>query len=98
MEKWSKINYRSRVKKSIVEKVGLTKMLDASSYELAQIAMGDAELYILTSVLHDVTAGVAIIKEAGGKVTDYDGSEWNEDSKGIVASNGIIHDEVLKLT
>lgn len=81
---------------SLARKVGIVKILNTSSFELAQIAMGNAELYICKSVPHDVAAGVTIIKEAGGKVTDYDGSDWQTDSAGAVASNGIIHDEVIK--
>ncbi len=87
---------RLQLKKSIGKKVGLTKIVDATSFELAQIAMGNAELYILKNVLHDVAAGVTIVKEAGGKITDYDGLGWNPNSKGIVVSNGIIHDEVIR--
>ena len=86
-----------QLKKTVAEKVGLIKIIDSTSYELAQIAMGDAELYILESVLHDVSAGVIIIREAGGKVTDYKGEEWNVNSKGIVASNKIINKEVIKI-
>lgn len=86
-----------QMEKNISDKVGLVKVIDASSYEFAQIAMGDAELYILANVPHDVAAGVIIVKEAGGKITDYDGSEWDIQSKGIVASNKIIHEEVIKL-
>ena len=87
---------KPQTEKNVGDKIGLIKIIDASSYEFAQIAMGDAELYILTNVPHDVAAGVIIVKEAGGKVTDYDGSEWNLKSKGIVASNKIIHNEVIK--
>ena len=83
--------------KRIADKVGLIKIIDASSFELAQIAIGNAELYILESVMHDVAAGVIIVKEAGGKVTDYNGTEWRPASKGIVVSNRKIHNEVLKL-
>ena len=83
--------------KSVAEKIGLVKIIDASSYEFAQIAMGDAELYILCNIPHDVAAGVIIVKEAGGKVTDYKGKEWNIQSEGIVASNKLIHNEVIKL-
>lgn len=86
-----------QMEKNISDKVGLVKVIDASSYEFAQIAMGDAELYILANVPHDVAAGVIIVKEAGGKITDYDGLEWDIQSKGIVASNKIIHEEVIKL-
>ena len=86
-----------QLKKNICEKISLVKIIDASSYEFAQIAMGDAELYVLESIPHDVAAGVIIVQEAGGKVTDYEGSEWNLQSKGIVASNKVIHNEVIKL-
>ncbi len=79
------------------ETVGLVKIVDSSCYELAQIAKGNAEIYSLINVPHDVAAGVVIVREAGGKVTDFDGSEWTLNSKGIVATNGIIHEEVLKL-
>lgn len=88
---------RLQLEKSVGDKVGLVKVIDASSYEFAQIAMGDAELYILANVPHDVAAGVVIVKEAGGEVTDYDGSEWNIQSKGIIASNKIVHNEIIKL-
>ncbi|MBT3408753.1 inositol monophosphatase [Candidatus Woesearchaeota archaeon] len=86
-----------QLEKSIGDKVGIVKIIDASSYEFAQIAMGDAELYILDNVLHDVAAGVIIVKEAGGRVTDSDGSEWTVESKDIVASNKVIHDDIIKL-
>lgn len=87
----------SQIENSVVDKVGLVKIIDASSYELAQIAMGDAELYILTNILHDVAAGVIIVSEAGGKITDYLGIDWTPTSKGIVISNGKIHNEVIML-
>ncbi len=88
---------KSRIKQNISKKVGLTKIIDASSFEFAQIAMGDAELYVLESVPHDIVAGVVIVREAGGKVTDYSGLEWNINSKGVVASNGKIHNDVIRL-
>lgn len=87
---------RLQFEEVVAKKVGMVKIIEASSYEFAQIAMGDAELYILTNVPYDVAAGVIIVEEAGGKVTDYDGSKWSINSKGIVASNGLIHNEVIK--
>lgn len=88
---------KMQLEKNVADKVGLVKIIDASSYELAQIAMGDAELYILDNVPHDVAAGVVIVREAGGMVTDYDGSEWSIKSKGIIVSNKVIHKEVVNL-
>jgi len=45
-----------------------------------------------------MAAGLAILEEAGGKVTDFDGNEIiptkNSD---LVATNGKIHDQLLKI-
>jgi len=90
-------NRKLGTRTEILNKIGFIKIIDASSFEFAQIAMGDAELYILTNVLHDVAAGVIIVQEAGGKVTDYNGKEWKPNSIGIVASNKKIHNEVIRI-
>ncbi|MEX6688764.1 inositol monophosphatase family protein [Danxiaibacter flavus] len=44
----------------------------------------------------DSAAGFLIVEEAGGKVTDLSGSYYNPYQPGIVATNGLIHDELLK--
>ncbi len=79
----------------IANSVGLVKIVDASSFELAQIAMGDAELYELGNVPHDVAAGIVIVREAGGEVTAETGELWTPSSKRVIISNGLIHAEVL---
>jgi len=43
----------------------------------------------------DTAAGVLIIEEAGGKVTRFDGSTFELNSHETLASNGIIHDELV---
>ena len=47
---------------------------------------------------HDVAALKIIIEEAGGKVTDLNGEErrYDQDGLGCIASNGILHDEILE--
>ncbi|VAX26059.1 Inositol-1-monophosphatase [hydrothermal vent metagenome] len=45
----------------------------------------------------DMAAGALIVEEAGGSVTRADGSPFNLMKKEIVASNGVIHDEMLKI-
>lgn len=44
----------------------------------------------------DTSAGTLLVKEAGGVVTRYDGSAWRLDSKETLASNGLIHDEMMR--
>jgi myo-inositol-1(or 4)-monophosphatase len=43
----------------------------------------------------DMAAGVAIIREAGGTVTSFDGSAYDLYGTQILASNGRIHDEMV---
>lgn len=43
----------------------------------------------------DVAAGIVIVQEAGGQVTDFDGNPPKITSKAILASNGKIHGELL---
>ena len=44
----------------------------------------------------DTAAGELIVKEAGGKVTDFSGSAFDIFQKEIAASNGRIHKQMLK--
>ncbi|HEY3929160.1 MAG TPA: inositol monophosphatase family protein [Candidatus Koribacter sp.] len=43
----------------------------------------------------DTSAGTLLVTEAGGRVTRYDGSPWRLDSKETLASNSLIHDEMM---
>jgi myo-inositol-1(or 4)-monophosphatase len=43
----------------------------------------------------DTAAGVLIVQEAGGKVTDFNGGPFNIDSRQTVASNVLVHDALL---
>lgn len=82
---------------SLKNKVGWVRAMDVSSFEFASIAMGNTELHTFTKSPHDMVAGVVIIREAGGRVTDEKGNDWQTDSDFIIASNNVIHDEVLKI-
>ena len=48
---------------------------------------------------HDCAALKIITEEAGGKVTDLNGNErrYDEDGIGCLVSNGILHNEILKI-
>jgi len=43
----------------------------------------------------DTAAGVLLVQEAGGMVTRFDGSPFRLDSREVLASNGLIHQELL---
>jgi myo-inositol-1(or 4)-monophosphatase len=44
----------------------------------------------------DTAAGVLIVQEAGGKVSDFSGGEFQIASRETLASNGLIHDALLQ--
>jgi myo-inositol-1(or 4)-monophosphatase len=44
----------------------------------------------------DTAAGVLLVEEAGGKVTSFSGAPFNIDSREVLATNILLHDEMLK--
>ncbi len=45
----------------------------------------------------DMAAGVLIVEEAGGRITDLAGSPFSIYDDSIVASNGLIHDDLIRI-
>jgi myo-inositol-1(or 4)-monophosphatase len=43
----------------------------------------------------DTAAGILLVEEAGGRVTDFAGGHFRLDSREILASNGLIHAELV---
>ena len=68
-------------------------------YELLLVACGKSDAYIITSTNEwDVAAGILLIEEAGGKVTDLRGGDWNFKKNNFVMSNGKLHKKLLEYT
>ena len=44
----------------------------------------------------DTAAGALLVQEAGGKVTRFDGTPFRLDSREVLASNGILHQELMR--
>lgn len=45
----------------------------------------------------DVVAGACIVREAGGKITNFDSEEFNPYIKNIIASNSLIHEQIKEV-
>jgi histidinol-phosphatase len=62
----------------------------------ALLAEGAAEAMVEVDLsAWDIAAPLVLIEEAGGRVTDFDGQR-RIDSGTLLASNGLLHDEVLR--
>lgn len=82
----------------ICDKFRHIRIFGSAALHLAKIASGNIDVYYKTKFNYwDYAAGILIIQEAGGKVTDFKGNTINRSSKDIVASNGKIHNKLLKL-
>lgn len=79
-------------------KIGYMFSLGGFSASLGHVANGTFDGAVASGWLWDFVAGTVIIREAGGKVTDFDGNEpdWTKERLSIVASNGLIHDQILE--
>lgn len=74
------------------------RRLGSASLDLAFVAAGRVDACVMAppSTLWDVAAGVLLIQEAGGKVTDLSGKNWTAPGDQVVASNGLLHAEILQ--
>ncbi|WP_336025051.1 inositol monophosphatase family protein [Halobellus salinisoli] len=87
-----------RACQALADRFGDLRRMGCAQAELAAVADGslDGVVTNLRAFPWDTVAGVAMIRAAGGRVTDLAGDRWRHDSVGLVASNGRIHDTLLE--
>lgn len=72
------------------------RALGSAGIRGAWLAAGYLDVSVGTrNTAWDYAPTVLLVSEAGGKATDLDGTPWTLDSKGLIATNGHVHDEVL---
>ena len=72
------------------------RRLGAASLDLAYTAAGYFDAFWEFKLYPwDVAAGLLLIQEAGGHVTQMDGSQYSIYGDSILASNNLIHDEMV---
>jgi myo-inositol-1(or 4)-monophosphatase len=70
----------------------------AAALDLAYVAAGRLDgFWELKLKAWDVAAGVLLVREAGGLVTTFDGSSYDVFNDRIIASNGLIHGEMVDM-
>ena len=70
----------------------------SAAIDLAYVACGRMEAFWEFQLNPwDTSAGYLLVEEAGGKITHFDGSKFTLDSVEVLATNGLIHDEMVKL-
>jgi myo-inositol-1(or 4)-monophosphatase len=70
----------------------------SAALDLAYVAAGRMDAFWEFNLNPwDTAAGILLVEEAGGRVTDFSGGKYKLDSREILASNGLIHAELLGL-
>lgn len=70
----------------------------SAALDLAYIACGRLDAFWEFNLNPwDTAAGILLVEEAGGRVTDFAGQHYRLDSREVLASNGLIHDELIAL-
>ncbi len=91
--------------KKLQAKISRTRELGSLALDMCYVASGifDAAIFGNNGHGYDVAAGCIILEEAGGKVTDFSGSNifdglktMHDIIKGGICSNGKIHKEIEK--
>ncbi len=73
------------------------RRIGSTSLQMCYVACGRAEAHINNhSDIFAIPAGKVILEEAGGVLTDFEGSPWTLNSKTIVAFNSNVHNKILK--
>jgi len=79
----------------ILPKIRGIRRYGSCAIDLSYVASGRLEgFWELNLHLYDMAAGMLILKEAGGRITDFSGSTGHLPSQ-LVATNGLIHEELL---
>jgi myo-inositol-1(or 4)-monophosphatase len=74
----------------------LVRRLGSAALDLAYVACGRFDGFWEAGLSPwDSAAGQLMVREAGGRVTHYDGADYDIYRKSIIASNGIQHDMIL---
>lgn len=83
---------------ALTERAFTTRILGTATNDLCMTADGTigGRIWVNTKIC-DIAAGIVIVTEAGGQVTQFDGKACTLDSRQVIASNGKIHAELLEI-
>lgn len=82
----------------LMPRVRTIRMLGSAALMLAWVANGRLTSYWEYDLSSwDIAAGALIIQEAGGRFTDLEGNDFTLQTRKICASNGKIHNELLRV-
>lgn len=95
---WGHVDAYLAVLKNCIREAQSFRRLGSAAIDLAYVACGKVDAYVQTGLSPwDVAAGLLLVREGGGRVTDLHGAEHTGFEHPIVATNGRVHDAMLEV-
>ena len=89
-------NYLLEIDEILKSTAGIRR-LGAAGLDLAYVAAGKLDSFWENDLnLWDISTGILLVKEAGGRISKINGEEWTINSRDILASNTKIHNLLIK--
>ena len=89
-------NYLVEIDQILKSTAGIRR-LGSAALDLAYVAAGKLDGFWEKDInLWDISSGVLMVKEAGGKTSRINGENWSIKSREILASNNKIHEDLEK--
>ena len=89
-------NYLAEIDQILKSTAGIRR-LGSAALDLAYVAAGKLDGFWEKDInLWDISSGVLMVKEAGGKTSKVNGENWSIESREILASNNKIHEDLEK--
>jgi len=87
-----------KIYERLIENAFTTRITGSAVYDLSLIVNGkiDARIWNSTKIC-DIAAGLVLVTEAGGRMTDFEGEAVNLSCREVIASNGKVHDRVISI-
>ncbi len=82
----------------LVDEVFNVRMFGSTVRSLTYLAEGKVDIEVeFNDKLWDFAAGLLLVEEAGGRATELRGKQWGIDTHGYIASNRIVHQDLLRM-
>ncbi|MCD6552125.1 inositol monophosphatase [Thermotoga sp.] len=94
----SYVDFTGKFIEKMEKRTRRVRILGSAALSAAYVGAGKIDFLVTWRINPwDIAAGFIIVKEAGGRITDFSGKEASIFSKNFVFSNGLVHEEVLKV-
>lgn len=97
-DRWEKADYYIREYLAFTKRCQGVRRAGAAAIDLCYVASGRLDGFFERKLKPwDMAAGSLIVAEAGGEISQFNSSKWHYSDETIVASNSIIHNEIVKI-